>query len=263
VAFTTGNYPRLRALIRYRYVLQRSNPISAGTGQPMKKQVRARSLDHVALWVSERERIADLLCGHLGMHVITAGKDFTLVGVDAKEGKLTLFDADPPRDPGVLERVVLRVGDLKASVRRLPPGLWTQARGEALDLTFPDGLHIALTESAGMEFDLDHVELRVPDPDAVSTWLGNLGFERRDGHLGVAGRAVNVNRGEAAETERPLLNHIALLVESLTEVREAAAALGVEIEREVDAENTLAVFVRGPAGILVEYVEHKPGFSLT
>ena len=26
--------------------------------------------------------------------------------------------------------------------------------------------------------------------------------------------------------------------------------------------NTLAVFVRGPDGLLVEFVEHKPGFSL-
>ena len=46
----------------------------------MSDRVRARSLDHVALWVSERELIADLLCRHLGMHVITSGEDFTLVG---------------------------------------------------------------------------------------------------------------------------------------------------------------------------------------
>ena len=95
----------------------------------MNDSLVARSLDHVALWVSERELIADLLCRHLGMHVITQGDDFTLVGVDAKEGKLTLFDAEPPRDRGVLERVVLRVGDLKAAIRHLPPGLWTQERG--------------------------------------------------------------------------------------------------------------------------------------
>jgi catechol 2,3-dioxygenase-like lactoylglutathione lyase family enzyme len=222
----------------------------------------ARSLDHVALWVSEREVIADLLCRHLGMHVITTGDDFTLVGVDAKEGKLTLFDAEPPRDRGVLERIVLRVGDLRGAVRRLPPGLWTQANGDALDLTFPDGLHIGLTEAAGAEFDIDHLELRVPDPSSVADWLGNLGFERRDGQLRVAGRAVNVNRGDRVETDRPLLNHLALLVDSVADVRRAAESRGLEIEREVDAENTLAVFVRGPAGILVEYVEHKPGFSL-
>ena len=36
-----------------------------------------------------------------------------------------------------------------------------------------------------------------------------------------------------------------------------------ELEHEVvDAANTIAVFVTGPAGIRIEYVEHKPGFAL-
>ena len=229
----------------------------------MSDSLAARSLDHVALWVSERELIAELLCRHLGMHVISAGDDFTLVGIDAREGKLTLFDADPPRDRGVLERVVLRVGDLNEALRRLPPGLWTQSNGDAIDLTFPDGLHLGLTQAAGADYDLDHVALRVPDPGAVASWLGGLGFERRDGRLGIAGRQVTLTSGDGVETDRPLLNHLALLVDSVAEVRSAAEARGFEIDREVDAENTLAVFVRGPAGILVEYVEHKPGFSLT
>ena len=30
----------------------------------------------------------------------------------------------------------------------------------------------------------------------------------------------------------------------------------------MDAENTIAVFVMGPDGIKLEYVEHKPSFSL-
>ena len=29
-----------------------------------------------------------------------------------------------------------------------------------------------------------------------------------------------------------------------------------------DAANTFAVFLRGPEGVRVEYVEHKPGFAL-
>jgi catechol 2,3-dioxygenase-like lactoylglutathione lyase family enzyme len=229
---------------------------------PVNDSLAARSLDHVALWVSERELIADLFCRHLGMHVITTGDDFTLVGVDAKEGKLTLFDAEPPRDRGVLERVVLRVRDLKAAISHLPPGLRAEEREQAFDLSFPDGLQIGLTEAPGTEYDLNRVELRAPDPGSVAAWLGNLGFERRDGRLSVAGRAVTVSRGDHAESDRPLLNHLALLVDSVAAVREAAQSHGFEIEREVDAENTLAVFVRGPAGILVEYVEHKPGFSL-
>jgi catechol 2,3-dioxygenase-like lactoylglutathione lyase family enzyme len=229
----------------------------------MSERVQAQSLDHVALWVSERELIADLFCRHLGMHAITTGDDFTLVGVDAKEGKLTLFDAEPPRERGVLERVVLRVSDLNAAQYHLPAGLWTHTNGDGIDLTLPDGLRIGLVEAPGADYDLDRVELRVPDPGSVASRLGDLGFERRDGRLVVAGRELSVTKGDSVETERPLLNHLALLVDSVAEVREAAEAHGLEIDREVDADNTLAVFVRGPAGIVVEYVEHKVGFSLT
>src|SRR5919108_487885 len=37
----------------------------------------------------------------------------------------------------------------------------------------------------------------------------------------------------------------------------------VEINYAVDAANTYAVFLRGPEHVRVEYVEHKPTFSLT
>ena len=43
----------------------------------------------------------------------------------------------------------------------------------------------------------------------------------------------------------------------------AAQDLGVEVDKVVDAPNTLAVFLRGPEGVRIEYVEHKPTFSLT
>jgi hypothetical protein len=35
----------------------------------------------------------------------------------------------------------------------------------------------------------------------------------------------------------------------------------VEVDDVKDAQNTLAVFLRGPAGVRIEYVEHKPGFA--
>src|SRR5919109_3484298 len=87
------------------------------------------SLDHVALWVSERKALSALLCDHLGMHVIEKTDSFTLVGVDAKLGKLTLFDAEGPRSPGALERVVLRVRDLDDAVGRLPVEIERDADG--------------------------------------------------------------------------------------------------------------------------------------
>src|SRR5215204_7796086 len=88
------------------------------------------SLDHVALWVDEREQLAAYLCEHLGMHVIEETDTFTLVGIDTKLGKLTLFDAEGPRQRGALERVVLRVGRLESVLASLP--FETTLRGEGV-----------------------------------------------------------------------------------------------------------------------------------
>ena len=82
------------------------------------------SLDHVALWVDERAPLAAFLCDHLGMHVIEETDTFTLAGVDAKLGKLTLFDAEGPRERGALERIALRVG-------KFPVGFQPDADGVA------------------------------------------------------------------------------------------------------------------------------------
>jgi catechol 2,3-dioxygenase-like lactoylglutathione lyase family enzyme len=228
----------------------------------MEPAIRPTSFDHVALWVTERDALADLLCDHLGMHVIEKTDTFTLVGVDARQGKLTLFDAEGPREPGVLARVVLRVADLYAAVQRLPDGLELERDAGEVRFEGPDGLRLALTEARGMEYDLDHVVLRVPEPERTASGLAGLGFAQRNGHLSVADRHVRLERGDAGTGERPLLNHLALLVDSADGVKVAAEERGLEIAKVVDAANTLAVFVDGPDQIQLEYVEHKPGFSL-
>jgi catechol 2,3-dioxygenase-like lactoylglutathione lyase family enzyme len=218
------------------------------------------SLDHVALWVDDRGPLRDLLCDHLGMHVIEETDAFTLVGVDAKLGKLTLFTAEGPRLPGALERVVLRVRDLEAAAGRLP----VESRPEGREVHFegPEGLRLGLVEDEGRDYDLDHVVLRVPDPEDAAEEMTTLGFERSNGRLEVADRHLELVPGPSDDGDRPLLNHIALLVDSAKEVQREAEKHRIEIEDVKDAPNTLAVFVRGPAGVRVEYVEHKPGFSL-
>jgi catechol 2,3-dioxygenase-like lactoylglutathione lyase family enzyme len=219
-----------------------------------------RSLDHVALWVADREALSALLCDHLGMHVIEETDSFTLVGVDAKLGKLTLFDAEGPRSPGALERVVLRVHDLDEAVGRLPVEIERDADGVVFEA--PDGLRLGLVEADGVDFDLDHVVLRLPDPEGAARDLAAMGFKRRDGHVAVADRHVRLVEGRPDDGGRPLLNHLAVLVESAREVQDQAAEQGFEIDDVKDAPNTFAVFLRGPAGVRVEYVEHKPGFAL-
>ena len=47
------------------------------------------------------------------------------------------------------------------------------------------------------------------------------------------------------------------------ELDRALVSLGIEVESVVDAANTYAAFLRGPDGVRIEYVEHKPTFSLT
>jgi catechol 2,3-dioxygenase-like lactoylglutathione lyase family enzyme len=220
------------------------------------------SLDHVALWVDERDALATFLCDHLGMHVIERADDFTLVGIDAKLGKLTLFDADGPRQRGALQRVVLRVGDLDAALESLPFAVARRDDGVAA-FEAPAGLPLGLVEAPGRDFDLDHVVIGLVDPDAAVACFEDLGFERRlSGSVGVGDRYVRVVRGSAADGGRPLLNHLALLVDDAHGVRDEAEGSGLEIDDVKDAKNTFAVFLRGPEGVRVEYVEHKPGFAL-
>ncbi|MEA2273535.1 MAG: hypothetical protein QOI98_2243 [Solirubrobacteraceae bacterium] len=229
--------------------------------------LRPTALDHVALWVADREPLARFLCDYLGMHVIEQTEKFTLVGADARRGKLTLFDAEGPREVGALERVVLRVSDLDAAVERLPDGVEVEllapgvAGFEALE-----GLRLGLTDSGGdapgPEYDLDHVVLRVADPDQTFEALTQLGFDAQDGRLVVADKHVELVGGGKPEGERPLLNHLALLVDSAQAIHEEALARGLDVQDFVDAPNTLAVFLWGPDRIRLEYVEHKPSFSL-
>src|ERR687896_1236464 len=103
--------------------------------------MRIETLDHVALWVEDRDALADFLVEEFAFHVIDRTDAFTLVGADARRGKLTLFDAEGPREPGVLERVVLRVADLDAAVDALPDDLEVERPSPDL-ATFeaPEGL---------------------------------------------------------------------------------------------------------------------------
>ena len=230
------------------------------------------ALDHVAFWLADRDSVADLLTTGLGMHVIERTDAFTLVGADARRGKLTLFDADPPRERGAFVHVALRVRDLETALEALPPGL-------ELDRPQPDeayfdvgdeGLRLGLVAAAtASDYDLDHVALFSRDPEQIAHDYVRLGFEAAaPGPSGaprveVGGAFVEFREGDPGNPERPLLNHLAVLVESADEHIAAANDLGVEIDNVVDAANTYAVFVWGPERVRIEYVEHKPTFSLT
>ena len=78
----------------------------------------------------------------------------------------------------------------------------------------------------------------------------------------MGGAFVEFHDGDPGDPERPLLNHLAVLVESADEIRAEAEDAGIEVADFVDAANTIAVFVWGPEHVKIEYVEHKPTFAL-
>jgi catechol 2,3-dioxygenase-like lactoylglutathione lyase family enzyme len=228
------------------------------------------TLDHVAFWTSDRETIVDFLTAHTDMHVIERTEKFTLVGTDARRGKLTLFDAEGPREPRPLRHVGLRVSDLAAAESRLPDGLELDRSDGRVAFDVSEGLRLALVEApTDVEYDLDHVALFSAAPEETAEQYLQLGFESASpGPSGaprveVGGAWVEFHHGDASEPEKPLLNHLAVLVDSADEHRSEAEELGVEVADFVDAPNTLAVFLWGPERVKIEYVEHKPSFSLT
>ena len=212
-------------------------------------------LDHVALYVSDPDAVAACILNQLPFRVIEETDEFVLLGREPQLGKLTLFHAEGPRERGRLRRIGIGIpcGTVERSIEV----------GEGLELVLvpsdPDG-----------EVELEHVALFTPDPAASArSWL-EFGFEPapKSSHgvprVRVGEQYVELHQGSPpdADGRRPLLNHLGLLVESIDDVQRSAGEQGLHVNKVVDAENSRAVFVRGPDGIELEYIEHKPSFAL-
>ena len=213
-----------------------------------------KTLDHVAFWLADREPIVEALTSRYGMHVIDRQDNFTLVGADARRGKLTLFDAEGPREQGAFKHVALRVSKLSEGQTEFDLG---------------EGLKLVLVETpTDSEYDLDHVALYSSNPRETAESYERFGFDpappSADGHprVEVGGAYVEFHPGRPGDPEKPLLNHLAVLVDSVDEHIAEAEEMGV-VDNVVDAANTRAVFVWGPERVRIEYVEHKPEFALT
>ena len=228
------------------------------------------TLDHVALWVADRDTIADFLTSRVGMHVVDRTDAFTLVGSDARRGKLTLFGAEGPRQQGALKHVALRVSSLDEALSELDGTEVDRPRAGEAYFDVAEGLRLGLVEApTEVDYDLDHVALWSRSPAEIAQEYERLGFvPAGTGPSGAprmetGGAFVEFHEGEPGDPERPLLNHLAVLVDSAGEHIEEARETGIEIDNVVDAANTYAVFLWGPERVRVEYVEHKPSFSLT
>jgi catechol 2,3-dioxygenase-like lactoylglutathione lyase family enzyme len=231
--------------------------------------MKVQKLDHVALYMNDRDTAAAFLTSSLGFHVVDRTDRYTLVGAGGRIGKLTLFDAPEGVEPspGAIERITIRVADPASAVVRLPREANVEQRNGEYRFTGPEGLPLALVQGEGdfVDYDLDGLALRSGDPEEAAVGFVDMGFAPGESAATVAAGEYRLRLVPAASasTGGGMLFHVGCLVESAEDHRRAAEERGLEVQDFVEGPNTLAVFVRGPEDVSVEYVEHKPSFSLT
>ena len=229
--------------------------------------MQIKRLDHIALYMGDRDAAAGFLSTRLGFHVVDHTERYTLVGAGGRLGKLTLFDAPQGTTPsqGEIERIVIRVADPEAAATRLPREAEPSDGGYFF--TGPEGLPLALVPGEGefTDYDLEGFVLRSGSPEESARTFVEMGFAPGDEATTVRAGEYSVRLIDSAPDANGggMLFHVGCLVDSAEDHRKEAEERGLEVLDFVDGPNTLAVFVRGPEGVSVEYVEHKPTFSLT
>ena len=231
--------------------------------------MKVQRLDHIALYMGDRDAAAGFLTTHLDFHVVDHTERYTLVGAGGRLGKLTLFDAPQGTtpSPGESERITVRVADPEAAAARLPDEAGTEHRDGSYSFTGPERLPLALVPGEGefADYDLEGFVLRSGSPEESARTFVEMGFAPGDDDTIVKAGDYLIRLTDSAPDENGggMLFHVGCLVDSAEDHRKEAEERGLEVQNFVDGPNTLAVFVRGPEGVSVEYVEHKPTFSLT
>lgn len=229
--------------------------------------MKVLKLDHIALYMADRTAAAEFLTSQLGFHVVDHTDRYTLVGAGGRVGKLTLFDApgNVTPSPGPIERINIRVSDPESAAARLPHEAGAEPRGNGYYFTGPEGLPFALVpgEDGFTDYDLEGLVLRSRSPEDSARGFLDMGFAAGEGPTTVKAGEYRLHLVDSAPDAGGMLFHVGCLVDSAEDHRREAEEQGFEIQDFVEGPNTLAVFVRGPEGVSVEYVEHKPTFSLT
>lgn len=212
------------------------------------------ALDGVGLAVSDPAAVAAFMCEHLGMRELDRAADRVVVGAGGGAAALALIASEGPRERGALGRLVLRVADVERAVAALPAG--TAVEGDRFELARfrgPEGIDLGFTLVAGggIDYDIDHVRLRVSDPDATRLALAQAGFVPRAHALHVTDKYIAL-AAAPDPSERSLLHHIGLRVESVEAVLPAARARGLEVDEPVAGDAVDAVLA-GPERIRLRF----------
>ena len=230
--------------------------------------MKIEMLDHIALYLSDRDTAGEFLTSHLGFHLIDRTERYTLVGAGGRIGKLTLFDAPEgttPR-PGIIDRINIRVEDPRFAATKLPQDANVELQDDEYFFTGPESLPFALVSADGefTDYDLEGLILRSRNPEESARGFVQMGFGQGGDTTVKAGEyRLHLVPDRSDREEQQMLFHLGCLVASAEGHRNEAEEQGFEIQAFVEGPNSLAVFVRGPEDVSVEYVEHKPTFSLT
>lgn len=225
----------------------------------MATGVDALALDGLGLAVADPAASAAFMCGHLGMSELDRTADRVVVGAGGRAATLSLIAAQGPREPGALGRVILRVADVERAVAALPAG--TAVEGDRFELASfrgPEGIELGFTLVAGggIDYDVDHIRLRVSDPDATRVALAQAGFVPRAHALHVADKYIALATSPRP-VERSLLHHIGVRVESVEAVGAEARARGLEID-DSEAGEAIGVVLPGPERIRLRFSAQTP-----
>ena len=225
--------------------------------------MKIESLDHVALWVADRDR-ARRVPHRARRHA----RDRAHRQVHDRRRRRPPRQAHAVRrrgtssSPARSRESCCACADLEQALADLPADLDVPARDRTRRLHWTGAAGPRAGPGGGRRL---RPRPRRPRASATRTppspsWPSSASWPRTAGYA-PARRTSSCSRQRPA-TERPLLNHLGLRVESADEHIDEARDARLEIADVVDAANTYALFVWGPERVKLEYVEHKASFSL-
>lgn len=230
--------------------------------------MRIPVLDHVALHVADRDATAEELCRRFDVSVIERTERFTLIGASEDSGKITLLDADPQDSRAPQPNRIVSLVLSEASGRGTPPPVELD---DGLVVTFASVDELSEEWSDVPRHALIGVSLRASDPPLAAAALEaihglhvvTIGREHAVLDVGPGGSdgRLTLSRERWDDSAPSMLDHIGIRVDDAKAWRDRFEAADADVVKWVEAPHSLAVFVAGPDGLLLEFVEQTRSFT--